>query len=189
MIRIKNTVISEDLISEDFVCNLSSCKGSCCVEGEAGAPLNENEVLYLQKNYSKIKPFLNPKGKKSIESQGVFVKGIDGEYETPLVDGKECSYAVFSENEIISCGIENAYNEGKIEFKKPISCHLYPVRINNYSGFTAVNYHKWSICNSACSLGKSLKVPVYKFLKEALIRKFGKKWFLELEKNAKKRKS
>ena len=138
MIRIKNTVISEDLISEDFVCNLSSCKGSCCVEGEAGAPLNENEVLYLQKNYSKIKPFLNPKGKKSIESQGVFVKGIDGEYETPLVDGKECSYAVFSENGIISCGIE---------------------------------------------------VPVYKFLKEALIRKFGKKWFLELEKNAKKRKS
>ena len=117
MIRIKNTVISEDLISEDFVCNLSSCKGSCCVEGEAGAPLNENEVLYLQKNYSKIKPFLNPKGKKSIESQGVFVKGIDGEYETPLVDGKECSYAVFSENEIISCGIENAYNEGKIDYK------------------------------------------------------------------------
>ena len=96
---------------------------------------------------------------------------------------------MFSENGIISCGIENAYNEGKIDFKKPISCHLYPVRINNYSEFTAVNYHKWSICNSACSLGKSLKVPVYKFLKEALIRKFGKKWFLELEKNAKKRKS
>ncbi len=189
MILIKKTVVSEDLISEDFVCNISSCKGNCCVEGEAGAPLNEKEVLYLQKNYSKIKPFLSKKGIDSIENQGVFIKGIDGDSETPLVDGKECSYVVFSRNGTASCGIENAYNQGKIDFRKPISCHLYPVRINNYSEFTAVNYHKWSICNSACSFGKSLKIPVYKFLKEALIRKFGKSWFLELEKSAKKRKS
>ena len=145
--------------------------------------------MYLQKNYLKIKPFLNSKGKKSIESQGVFVRGVNGEYETPLVDGKECSYAVFSENGTVSCGIENAYNQGKIDFKKPISCHLYPVRINRYCDYTAVNYHKWAVCSADCSLGKSLKIPVYKFLKEALIRKFGKKWFLELEKNAKKRKS
>ena len=189
MILIKNTVVSEDLISEDFVCNISSCKGSCCVEGEAGAPLNDKEILYLQKNYSKIKPFLSKKGIDSIEDQGVFVRGIDGENETPLVLGKECSYVVFSRNGIASCGIENAYNQGKISFKKPISCHLYPIRIDNYSEFTAVNYHKWAICNSGCSLGKSLKVRVYKFLKEALIRKFGKSWFLELEKNAKKKKS
>ena len=182
MILIKDTLVSEDLISEDFVCNISSCKGSCCVEGEAGAPLNDKEVLYLQKNYSIIKPFLNLKGIDSIESQGVFVKGIDGENETPLVDGNECSYAVFSKNGNVSCSIENAYNQGKISFRKPISCHLYPVRINNYSEFTVVNYHKWSICNSRCSLGESLKVPVYKFIKEALIRKFGKSWFLELEK-------
>jgi len=189
MILIKDTLVSEDLISEDFVCNISSCKGSCCVKGEAGAPLNDKEVLYLQKNYSIIKPFLNLKGIDSIESQGVFVKGIDGENETPLVDGKECSYAVFSKNGNVSCGIENAYNQGKISFRKPISCHLYPVRINNYSEFTAVNYHKWSICNSGCSLGESLKVPVYKFIKEALIRKFGKSWFLELEKIAKRKKT
>ena len=189
MILIKDTLVSEDLISEDFVCNISSCKGSCCVEGEAGAPLNDKEVLYLQKNYSKIKSFLNLKGIDSIESQGVFVKGIDGEKETPLVGGKECSYAVLSKKGNVSCGIENAYNQGKISFRKPISCHLYPVRINNYSEFTAVNYHKWSICNSGCSLGEYLKIPVYKFLKEALIRKFGKSWFLELEKIAKKKKS
>ena len=142
--------------------------------------------LYLQKNYSKIKPFLNLKGIVSIENQEVFVKGVDGENETPLVEGKECSYAIFSENGAVSCGIENAYNQGVISFNKPISCHLYPVRIKNYSEFTVVNYHKWSICNSACTLGESLKVPVYKFLKDALIRKFGKIWFSELEKFAKK---
>ena len=189
MFKINKTLISEELISKYFKCNLSACQGACCVEGEAGAPLEEDEIKMLEDDFSAIRPFLSTKGLKAIEDQGKHVKRKSGELETPLVNNKECAYVVFKPNGTTQCGIENAYNEGKIDFKKPISCHLYPVRINNYSEFTAVNYHKWSICNSACSLGKSLKVPVYKFLKEALIRKFGKKWFLELEKNAKKRKS
>jgi hypothetical protein len=188
MLSIQNTLVSEDLISEDFVCNISKCKGLCCVSGEAGAPLEDDEVQYLQINYSKIKPFLDSKGVNSIENQGVFVKGLDGYNETPLVNGEECAYTVFSETGVASCGIENAYNEGVIEFKKPISCHLYPVRVTNYSDFTAVNYHSWSICSEACSLGRSLKIPVYKFLKEALLRKFGKSWYEDLKILAKKSK-
>ena len=187
LISIDNTLVSDEIISEEFVCNISKCKGECCVAGEAGAPLEKNEVTFLEKNYSKIKPFLNKKGIKSIESQGVFVKGLDGDLETPLVEGKECAYTVFSDSGVASCGIEKAYQQGVIRFQKPISCHLYPVRVQNYESMTAVNYHSWSICSDACSLGESLKVPVYVFVKTALIRKFGEKWYSELTEHAKKR--
>ena len=186
MVAIENTIVSDDLIKEDFVCNISKCKGECCISGEAGAPLENEEVIFLQQHYSKIKPFLNKKGITSIEAQGVFVKGIDGDYETPLVKGKECAYTVFSETGVASCGIEKANKEGVIDFQKPISCHLYPVRIQKYDKMTAVNYHSWSICSDACDMGKSLKIPVYQFVKTALIRKFGKVWFTALEKYAKK---
>lgn len=187
LISIDNTLVSDEIISEEFVCNISKCKGECCVAGEAGAPLEKDEVTFLEKNYSKIKPFLNKKGIKSIESQGVFVKGLDGDLETPLVEGKECAYTVFSDSGVASCGIEKAHQQGVISFQKPISCHLYPIRVQNYESMTAVNYHSWSICSDACSLGKSLKVPVYVFVKTALIRKFGEKWYSELTEHAKKR--
>ena len=187
LISIDNTLVSDEIISEEFVCNISKCKGECCVAGEAGAPLEKNEVTFLEKNYSKIKPFLSQKGIKSIESQGVFVKGLDGDLETPLVEDKECAYTVFSDSGVASCGIEKAYQQGVINFQKPISCHLYPVRVQNYESMTAVNYHSWSICSDACSLGESLKVPVYVFVKTALIRKFGEKWYSELTEHAKKR--
>lgn len=187
LISIDNTLVSDEIISEEFVCNISKCKGECCVAGEAGAPLEKDEVTFLEKNYSKIKPFLNKKGIKSIESQGVFVKGLDGDLETPLVEGKECAYTVFSDSGVASCGIEKAYQQGVISFQKPISCHLYPIRVQNYESMTAVNYHSWSICSDACSLGESLKVPVYVFVKTALIRKFGEKWYSELTEHAKKR--
>ena len=187
MISIDNTLVSDEIISEEFVCNISKCKGECCVAGEAGAPLEKNEVTFLEKNYSKIKPFLSQKGIKSIESQGVFVKGLDGDLETPLVEGKECAYTVFSDSGVASCGIEKAYQQGVISFQKPISCHLYPVRVQNYESMTAVNYHSWSICSDACSLGESLKIPIYVFVKTALIRKFGEKWYSELTEHAKKR--
>lgn len=186
MLAIENTLISDNIIEEDFVCNISKCKGECCVAGEAGAPLEKDEVTYLEQNYSKIKPFLNKKGVDAIESQGVFVKGFDGDYETPLVKGKECAYAVFSETGIAACGIEKANKEGVIDFQKPISCHLYPIRIQSYDEMTAVNYHSWSICSEACDLGKSLKIPVYQFAKTALIRKFGPDWYDALEQHAKK---
>ena len=186
MIPIQNTLVSDDLISEEFICNISKCKGECCVAGEAGAPLEKDEVSFLEKNYSKIKPFLDRKGNKAIENQGVYVKGLDGDLETPLVDGNECAYTVFSSSGIASCGIEKAHDAGVIDFQKPISCHLYPVRVQNYEKMIAVNYHSWSICTDGCSLGESLKIPVYIFVKKALIRKFGEQWYFELTKHAKK---
>tara|TARA_B110000116_G_C16643090_1_gene493788 strand:+ start:224 stop:781 length:558 start_codon:yes stop_codon:yes gene_type:complete len=185
MITIKNTLVSEEIIEKDFTCNLSKCKGACCVEGESGAPLDEEELVFLENNYDKISPFLNENGRKEIEENGIYVKGFDGEWETPLVDGKECAYAVFS-NGIVECGIENSFKDNKIKLQKPISCHLYPVRVKKYSEFTAVNYHQWKICSSACDLGNALKVPVYKFVKKALVRKFGLEWFKELSDYANK---
>ena len=186
MISIENTLVSDDLISKEFVCNIAKCKGACCVEGEAGAPLEKEEVVFLQKNYPKIKPYLNDKGTQAIEEQGVFVKGLDGDFETPLVKGKECAYTVFSENGTASCGIEKAHQQGAIDFQKPISCHLYPVRVQHYDKMTAVNYHAWSICSDACDLGTTLKIPLYQFVKKALIRKFGTAWYQALETFAKK---
>ena len=186
MILVKDTLISDEVLSEEFACNISKCKGQCCVAGEAGAPLEKKEVKYLQKNYSKIKPYLSKNGIEAIEKRGVYVNGLDGDFETPLVKGKECAYAVFSSTGIASCGIENAYRNKSIDFQKPISCHLYPLRINQYNKTIAVNYHKWSICSDACSLGEAIKIPVYQFVKTALIRKFGKDWFNALHASAKK---
>ncbi|MAO07946.1 MAG: hypothetical protein CL596_04460 [Alteromonas sp.] len=184
MFQLGKTIVSEDLIEKDFVCNLNACKGACCVEGEAGAPVTEEEVAILREVYPKVKSFLRPEGIAAIEAQGTHIVSELDELETPLVDGKECAYVTFNERGFASCGIEEAYNAGIINFKKPISCHLYPVRVQQYSEFAAVNYHKWPICDDACTLGKELKVPVYKFVKEALIRKFGEHWYAQLEKVA-----
>ncbi len=179
MFQLGKTIVSEDILEKEFVCNLSSCKGICCVEGEAGAPLDEDELSTLMDIYPKVKPFLRKEGIEAIEDQGLYVY-YEGEYETPLIDGRECAYAIF-DNGFALCGIEKAYREGIIDWKKPISCHLYPIRIMEYSEFSAVNYHKWPICDDACTLGEELKVPVYKFTKESLIRKFGEDWYSELE--------
>ena len=181
MFQLGKALVSEDILKKEFVCNLEACKGACCVEGEAGAPVEEDETKILEELYSKVKPYLRPEGIQAIESQGTFVKGEDGDWETPLVNGKECAYAQFDEKGTARCGIEDAYNEGVIHFRKPISCHLYPVRIREYAEFTAVNYHHWPICDDACILGKNLGVPTYVFVKNALIRKFGEEWYAELE--------
>ncbi|MFT4670663.1 MAG: hypothetical protein ACI9M9_001837 [Flavobacteriaceae bacterium] len=186
MFQLGKTIVSEDIIEKDFVCNLGACKGECCISGEAGAPVSKEETEILESIYLKVKPFLRPEGIASIESQGTYIRTDLDELETPLVNGKECAYVTFSENGTAGCGIEEAFNAGVIDFKKPISCHLYPVRVQDYSEFAAVNYHKWPICDDACTLGASLKVPVYKFVKEALIRKFGEYWYAELEKVAEK---
>ena len=184
MFQIGKTIVSEDIIKKDFVCNLNACKGACCIEGEAGAPVTEEEVEILEEIYPKVKPFLRPEGIEAIEKQGTHIKTDLEELETPLVDGKECAYVTFTDKGVASCGIEDAFNAGEIDFKKPISCHLYPVRVQDYSEFAAVNYHRWPICDDACALGKELQVPVYKFVKTALIRKFGENWYAELEKVA-----
>ena len=182
MIQVANTIISEDVIERNFVCNLNACKGACCVEGDAGAPIEEKELMTMKHVYSEVAPYLSEEGRKAIEEQGVYVKGEDGEWETPLIKGGECAYVVRNEKGWALCAIEQAYNDKKIEWKKPISCHLYPIRLQEYSSFTAVNYHRWQpICDDACSLGRDLKLPIYKFVKEALIRKFGEQWYKELE--------
>ena len=180
MFQIDDTLISSEIISEKFVCDISKCKGNCCVSGSAGAPLEKEETKILKKLYSKISPFLSKRGRKAIKEQGNYITGFDGDLETPLIENKECAYAIFNERGVAQCGIEKAYNHGVINWNKPISCHLYPIRVSSYSTFTAVNYHEWSVCDSACKLGAELKVPVYKFLKNALIRKFGNKWFKKL---------
>ena len=138
MIQLGKTLISEDIIEKDFVCNLSACKGACCVDGDAGAPLEESELKILMDIYPKVKPFLRAEGIEAIEDQGLFITN-EGEYETPLIEGKACAYVVFDNNNTTKCGIEEAHNQGVIDWKKPISCHLYPVRVMNYSEFSAVN--------------------------------------------------
>jgi len=185
MFQLGKTIVSEEIIEKDFICNLSACKGACCIDGEAGAPLEKEEAEILQEIYPKIKPFLSDKGIQIIEKQGIFITTKEGELETPLIDGADCAYVNFDDKGIALCAIEEAYNQGEVSWKKPVSCHLYPVRVKDYSEFSAVNYHKWNICDDACTLGAELQVPIYKFVKEALIRKFGEDWYMELEKVAK----
>ncbi|MAZ25959.1 MAG: hypothetical protein CL868_02640 [Cytophagaceae bacterium] len=181
MFQVGKTIVSEDVIEKDFVCNLAACKGECCIAGEAGAPIEQEEVTILKDIYPRVKPFLRPQGIAAIEEQGTHIETDLGELETPLVNGAECAYVTFTPEGVASCGIEDAYNAGEIDFRKPISCHLYPVRIQKYTSFAAVNYHRWPICDDACTLGKELQVPVYKFTKAALIRKFGEDWYTEVE--------
>jgi len=181
MLAIGETLVSEDLIEKRFVCDLNACKGGCCVKGDYGAPLEDDELPILDKIYPKVKPYMREAGVKAIEKQGKYIRYEKTEWVTPLISGKECAYTVF-ENGIAKCAIEKAFYDGKVDFKKPVSCHLYPVRINKMkNSIEAVNYDKWSICKPACKLGDSLKVPLYKFLKDSLIRKFGEKWYEELE--------
>jgi hypothetical protein len=180
MFELGKTVVSEEILEREFVCNLQACKGGCCVDGNAGAPVEEEETLILDEIYPKVKPFLRPEGVAAIESQGTYVKGDDGEWETPLLNGAECAYVIY-QGGIALCGIEAAFRAGEISWKKPVSCHLYPVRIREYTQLTAVNYHRWHICDPACELGAELRVPIYKFVREALIRKFGEAWYAELE--------
>jgi len=186
MFQIGKTIVSEDIIQKDFVCNLAACKGACCIDGDAGAPLDLEESKILQDIYPKVKPFLRKEGIAAIEAQGTFITTEDGELETPLINGADCAYVTFDNRGTALCGIEEAYNQGEIDWKKPVSCHLYPVRVQDYSEFAAVNYHHWHICDDACTLGKELQVPVYKFVKQALIRKFGEDWYGELEETAQK---
>ncbi|MGB0897027.1 MAG: DUF3109 family protein [Flavobacteriaceae bacterium] len=181
MFQIGKTIVSEDIIENEFVCNLSACKGECCIAGEAGAPLDEDEVAIMEEIFPKVKPFLRPEGIEAIEKQGTTITTDFGDLETPLINDAECAYVIFDDKNTALCGIEAAYLAGEISWKKPISCHLYPVRVQNYSSFSAVNYHRWSICSDACALGEELQVPTYKFLKDPLIRKFGKEWYDELQ--------
>lgn len=181
MIQIDDKLISEDIFSEEFVCNLSKCKGACCVEGDVGAPLDKAETKILEDIFEAVKPYLRPEGVAALEEQGTWTTDpMDGDYVTPMVEGKECAYVIFDDQGITKCGIEKAYEYGAVDWQKPISCHLYPIRTKDYSTFTALNYDRWPICSDACTLGKELKVPVYKFLKTPLTRKYGEEFYTVL---------
>jgi hypothetical protein len=182
MILIEDTCISDDVADKFFVCDIEKCKGACCVEGDLGAPLEEVELPILDEIFDKIKPYLSTEGIKAIEQQGKYIKDWEGDYSTTTIDEKECAYAVYDQKGVLQCGIEQAYNDGVIDFKKPISCHLYPIRITKYENYHAINYDRWSICSDACTLGDKLGVEVYKFLKEPLIRAYGEDWYKQLVK-------
>jgi hypothetical protein len=180
MIEIGKTLISTELLEEHFVCDLSKCKGECCIAGDYGAPLDKSELKEIEKYYPIVKPLLQERALKSIEEQGLYVKDDEGDWVTPLInENEECAFTIF-ENGIAKCSFEKAYYDGQIPWKKPISCHLYPVRIKKLKNYDALNYDRWDVCAPACKLGKSLKVPVYQFLKESLTRKYGEEWYKEL---------
>jgi hypothetical protein len=188
MILIDDILISDDVVDVQFVCNIKKCKGICCVEGDSGAPVEKAETKILKKIFPKIKNYLTAEGIKAIEEQGAFVDEPDDEYTpyaTPLIDGGACAYVNYEQDGSITCGIENAWKAGVTDFRKPISCHLYPIRIKPMESVTAVNYDVWDICSDACTLGRKLKVPVYVFLKDALIRKFGEEFYETLDQAAK----
>jgi hypothetical protein len=185
MLTIQDVLLSDEIITEAFVCKLDACKGACCVQGELGAPLEKAEVEWLQANYAKIAPYLSDDGKQAIAQQGVatHIEELDW-HGTPLLwDEGPCAYVVYDESGMALCGIENAWKAGAIDFQKPISCHLYPIRIekNEQVGFEALNYHEWDICSPACAFGQQQKVPLYRFLKDALIRKYGENFYEELD--------
>ena len=175
MIVVKNSIVSDDLADQCFQCNLACCKGACCVDGDSGAPLLEDEVAMLEAVMSEALPLLTPEGRAAVEQQGVAVRDKDGDLGTPLIDGGACAYITYDANGCALCALQHLY--------KPVSCHLYPVRVEDYGEFTAVNYHQWDICR--CAKGKG--VPLYQYLKEPLIRRFGEEWYEELLQEIKNR--
>jgi hypothetical protein len=182
MIIVGKALVSEEIFEEHFVCDLAACKGACCVEGESGAPLNQEELPQLEAAYPHVKSYLRPEGIAAIDKKGLYELDSDGDFVTPLVGRHgECAFAIFDPDGTAKCGLEKAYLDGKTEWKKPISCHLYPIRLADLGEYIGVNYHRWPICAPACECGSKLQVPVYRFLREPLIRQFGSDWYEELE--------
>jgi hypothetical protein len=179
LIIIKNTLVSEDLGRVKFACDPARCKGMCCIEGDAGAPLEYDEIALLGDDIENIKPFMRQEGIRAIASQGVFDYDEHGHYVTPLVNGRECVYVYFDAG-IARCAIEAAFNKGKTGFRKPLSCHLYPVRISRDKHFERVHYHRWQVCGTALENGHACNIALYDFLQEPLTRKYGKQWYRRL---------
>lgn len=180
MLEIKDTLVSLDLIERFFICNIEKCMGECCIEGDAGAPLEEAEYTKIKEIIPIIWDELLPQAQQKIKESGAAYIDEEGDLVTQIVDGKNCVFTCYDKNGICQCAIEKAYRSGEIDFFKPISCHLYPVRLTKYPTFTAVNFHQWKICKAAEVLGRKEGVRVYQFLKDPLIRKFGQEWYDEL---------
>jgi hypothetical protein len=182
VIAIDNILVSDLIVEEQFVCDLHKCKGGCCEDGDAGAPLEDVEMDLLNEVYPIVKNYLTPEGIKEIEQKGRYQYHKEFGWVTPTIQNKMCAYGFRDKHGIIKCGIEQAYYDGKISWKKPISCHLYPIKIKKSSEYEMVNYEpRESLCNPGCALGEKLKVPAFVFLKESLIRKYGEDFYLALE--------
>jgi hypothetical protein len=179
MLRIGDTIFSFDILEKKFRCDLPRCLGNCCRYGDSGAPLSDEEVDTLKEIWPEVRPYLRSEGIEVIENKGTSVKDFENDSVTPLVGNEECAYAIL-DNDVFMCGIEKAFSEGKIQFQKPVSCHLFPARIKQYSGFRAVNYQELSICHSAVERGKTENVYIYEFLKDPLIRALGEETYNEL---------
>ena len=179
MLRIGDTIFSLDIFEKKFKCDLPKCLGNCCRYGDSGAPLSEEEVIILDEIWPDVKPFLRQEGVSVIEDQGTSVTDFENERVTPLISNEECAYAILKDN-VFMCGIEKAWNEGRISFQKPVSCHLFPMRIKKYSVFRAVNYQELSICRPARECGSAEGVPVFEFLKAPLTRVFGEEMYEDL---------
>lgn len=187
MIAIGNVLVSNQVVEEQFVCDLTKCKGGCCVDGDAGAPLEAKELKELEEAYYAVLPYLSQESKNEIDRQGKYVYDKEFGWVTPTLNSSICAYGITDENGIVKCGIEQAYNYGKIKWKKPISCHLYPIRTKKSANgkMQYVNYEpRVDLCQAACSLGKQLKVPVYIFLKDSILRKFGEEFYNTLSATA-----
>lgn len=181
MIEIKDTVVTLDLFREQFCCDLGACKGACCIEGDAGAPVKLEEVAQLEEAAEMVWDELSPKAQEVIKAQGVVYTDQDGDIVTSIVDNKDCVFTCYDDKGCCYCAIDKAFREGRCKFQKPISCHLYPIRLSRMGSYTAVNYHRWDVCKAATLLGKKLNLPVYKFLKEPLIKAFGQEWWDECD--------
>jgi hypothetical protein len=184
MLIIDEIMVTDDLYLVKFICHLEKCRGACCVEGDAGAPLEEEEISLLEDHQDAILEYMIDEGRDTIRKGGVFDYDVDGSYVTPLIRGGDCAFINFTDG-IAWCAIEKAYEEGKIPMQKPISCHLYPVRLSKVGKHEAINYHRWQICNPALENGEREGVPLYVFLKDALIRRYGEQWFEKLDKAVK----
>ena len=180
MLIVQDCIISEDIADQCFCCDLAQCKGQCCVEGDCGAPLLESEISILEHILPIIEPYMTEAGREVVHHEGVSSLDNAAEPCTPLVNNRECAYVAWGDDGTAFCAIEQAYRDGKIDWPKPISCHLYPLRIDEYGEFKSVNYHRWDVCRCAVAKGKECGVPLYQYLREPLIRRFGKEWYEEL---------
>ena len=181
MIVIDNTVISDDIAEKHFVCDLIKCKGACCEAGDYGAPLLDTEITEMEAALEATLPYMSEKGREVVHKLGVSIPDDEKQPSTPLIEGRECAFAIKGKDQIWKCAFELANKAGKTEFRKPISCHLYPIRITHYDFYQALNYHQWHVCTPACHNGKELGVTVAQFLKDPLIRTFGNEWYEKLE--------
>lgn len=186
MIQIQDTIVSLDILEKDFCCDLDKCRGCCCVEGDAGAPLCDDEIAVIEQLLPVLRPDMTPEARAVVDEQGIWYYDPDGEKVTSIVNGKDCVFARTDHNGWCYCVIEKVYRAGKSDFLKPISCHLYPIRVKEFAArgeapaMSALEYNRWDICHCARQLGKKMRLPVYQFLKEPLIRRFGQEWYDEL---------